>query len=233
MDFYGSGLGDRLIDESLFPLEIKEFLRGEDRLLEQCISSFDSLIEVGCMRGRYLQWAIDRGLNYFGIDIVSSYIETGHKRLGEVHTGLLKCDFILGGAEDIDVLLDWKILGIDPQKALLFFPFNSFGNMQDFLPVIRSIRRSGARFFISTYSTIPNATLCRQRYYDACLYLGLEKVEDNRGVTFISRDGLHTIAYHLDFLIKSFKKERMIVDATNFADIGIIYTSPNVFIVNC
>lgn len=231
MDFYGSGLGDRLIDESLFPSEIKEFLRGEDLLLEQCISSFDSLIEVGCMRGRYLQWAIDRVRNYFGIDIVSSYIEMGRERLGGICTGSLKCDFVLGDAEDIDILLDWKALGADPQKVLLFFPFNSFGNMQDFLPVIRSIKKSGARFFISTYSTIPGATLCRQRYYEACSYLELEKVEDNRGVTFISRDGLRTIAYHPDFLVEAFKKEGMLVDVISFADIGIAYSSPNVFIV--
>lgn len=225
MSFYGSGLGDRLIDESLFPLEIKKFLIEEERLLNQSKSSFNSLIEVGCMHGRYLQWAIEHVQNYIGVDIVPSYIDAGHRRLKEYFYESLRCNFILGSAENIDTLLNWKMLGINQHKALLLFPFNSFGNMQNYLSVIRSIKRSGVPFFISTYSTTPKATLCRRRYYEACSYKNLEKIENKRGVAFISDDGLCTIAYHQDFLLKLFKKEDMRTNIINFAGIGTIYTS--------
>ncbi len=69
-DFYESGRGDRLIDPFLFPEEIKQFLLCEKRILEALAGSFNLLVEVGSMYGRYLKWAVENGKRYFGIDVV-------------------------------------------------------------------------------------------------------------------------------------------------------------------
>jgi hypothetical protein len=99
--------------------------------------------------------------------------------------------------------------------------------MQDSTQVIRSIKKSGLRFFISTYSATSFNTLCRRRYYESCSYLDLIEKEDDQGVTFISKDGLCTIAYHSKFLLEVFKRESINVDVINFKGIGIAYTSHN------
>jgi len=227
MNFYGGGLGDRLIDESVFPKEIKEFLRDEENLLLQISPSFNTLIEVGCMHGRYVEWAVKHNLRYIGIDVVHSYINEGTTK-SKTFNSSIEPKFILGGAEELHILLNWETLGIDKTKALLFFPFNSIGNMNDCIPVITSIRRSGAPFFISTYSTTPEVTLCRQKYYSACNYRGLYMKNDERGVTFISDDGLNTIAYHPEFIINVFRNKGLIVKMIGFSAVGIAYVSTSI-----
>lgn len=227
MSFYGSGLGDRLIDESLFPNEIKDFLKDEEKLFSQINSSFDTLVEVGCMNGRYLEWAMKRKLWYVGIDVIPSYIDEGIIRAKAIDYSA-ESRFILGGAEELHVLLNWKALGINQAKTLLFFPFNSIGNMHDCVPVIRSLKKSETPFIISTYVTTTDANLCRQKYYDSCKYCGLHMNNDERGVTFISDDGLNTIAYHPEFIIKVFENEGLHVEAIKFSTLGIAYISSKI-----
>jgi len=223
MDFYGSDLGNRLINDALFPEEIKEFLKLEKELLSEIIPLFDSLVEVGCMQGRYLQWATKHVQNYIGIDIVSSYIEEGCRNLTQNYGKLIKGHFILGDAEKIDTILNWEKFSINPNRTILLFPFNSFGNMQNYLAVIKSLKKSGASFIISTYSTSEIATSIRYKYYEACKYSNLKKEKTNEGVVFSSKDGLWTIAYHQNFLLRIFKEEKLKVDVVNFAGIGKAY----------
>lgn len=229
MSFYGSGLGDRLIDDDVFPTEIREFLREEQRLLNRASSSCDLLVEVGCMHGRYLDWALNHKKSYVGIDIVERYIELGRARLTELHAPVSRYQFILGGAEELNTLLKPELFDAEPQRTLLLFPFNSFGNMQSCVPVIRSLERSRLPFFISTYLTSPNATACRQQYYGACSYQGLEMIKDSQGVTFRAEDGLYSIAYHPDFILGVFADAGLVIEATQFARIGIAYSTPGIF----
>mgnify|MGYP001466761920 CR=1 FL=1 len=223
MGFYGSNLGDRLIDETLFPIEVKLFLEAEKKLLEKIIKPFNTLIEVGCMYGRYLQWANDNVQNYIGIDIIKSYVKIGQKN-SKIHSNKLSnCFFILGNAENLDTILNWKKLNLDPNKTLIFFPFNSFGNMQNYLSVIQSLKKTATSFFISSYTTNKAATLSRQKYYQACNYSNLKEEKNEEGVVFSSTDGLRTMAYHQKFLVESFKEQGLKIDTTFFGNIGIAY----------
>jgi len=228
MNFYDSNLGDCLIEESVFPTEIKEFLQEEERLLTQAIFSCDLLVEVGCMHGRYLDWALEKGKAYAGIDVVSRYIKLGQARAIELGLPAGRCQFILGGAETIDTLLKLEIFEIEQNRTLLIFPFNSFGNMQSCVPVINSLKRSQLPFFVSTYLTTPKATTCRKQYYGACSYQGLTMIKDSQGVTFKAKNGFCSIAYHPDFLLGIFKSANLAVETNQFAQIGIAYTTPGI-----
>ena len=77
--FYSVGLGDRLIKESNYPSEILAYLESENKLVLEFLSDFETLVEVGCMNGRYLDLAVESKKKYIGVDIVSRYIDEANK----------------------------------------------------------------------------------------------------------------------------------------------------------
>jgi hypothetical protein len=225
-DFYESGKGDRLIDPFLFPEKIKQFLLYEKRILEALTGSFDLLIEVGCMHGRYLKWAVKNNKCYLGIDIVERYIETGKKIVLGLQLDTNKYRFILGGAENIAKIVKLDEWDIRPNRCVLFFPFNSFGNMDNPVAVIKSIKKSSLPFLISTYDTNPEANKCREQYYKNCGYIEVSIIQDEKGVRFVSSDGLSSIAYHKNYLQEVFAINSLKVVAIRFSQIGLAYTLP-------
>ena len=224
MSFYGKGPGNKLIIESNYPNEIKNFLKEEERILTEVMKDFSVLIEVGCMYGRYMHYSILNHFDYFGVDPSMEYISEGNAQKNGLSIAT-KCEFIHGSSYDLDKLLEWERLEVNPRSSLLFFPFNSFGNMPDYGAVIRSLRKTGASFLISTYSTSLIANHSRRDYYQACSFDLLEMKENYEGVRFQSKEGLNSIAYHQDFITDIFKSETIQVRVIPFAELGLVYTS--------
>jgi len=224
--FYESGKGDRLIDPILFPEDIKEFLAQERKILETLIGSFSLLVEVGSMYGRYLKWAVENSKCYFGVDIIQRYIEAGRKVISDLQLEPVKYKFVIGGAENIAELVKPKNWGIKSDQCILFFPFNSFGNMNEPAVVIRSIKKSGLPFLISTYGTSQEINLCREQYYKNCGYSEIVNIQNEKGSRFISPDGLNTIAYHPDYLQNIFIVNNLEITVMSFSKIGIVFASP-------
>jgi hypothetical protein len=218
--FYASGLGDRLIDSETFPLTILGFLQGEEAVLRVISRDVDTLIEVGCMEGRWLEWAMEMRKRYVGIDVVSRYIQECLSRIARMNLSSDQCQCMLGSATDLESLKSCWSSSVHP---LVFFPFNSFGNMEDPCAVIESLRKSGMPFLVSSYDTSAYATACRLEYYANCQYGDLQCVENDRGVLFHSPDGLHSFAYHEDFLLHEFRKRGLGVEVIVFANIGKMY----------
>lgn len=177
------------------------------------------------MYGRYLRWAIEQGKCYLGLDIVPRYVEAGRKTVIKLGLSPQHYQFVLGGAEEIAKLVKPKQLLVEPQRCLLLFPFNSFGNILNPSPVVTGLRESGLPFLISSYSTTAEATACREQYYRNCGYHELHLFEDERGVHFVSPDGLHSIAFHLKYLQKLCAVNGITVEAVPFSKIGVAYTT--------
>jgi len=197
--FYDSGLGDLLIDPGRYPPSIQDYLYAEAELVES--RQFSLLVEVGCMKGRYLDWCVARHKDYLGVDIVSRYVEAGLARV--VAAGLDKDHYRLAvcSAANLDRLA--KGMGwVRRTDALIFFPFNSFGNMSDPKAVLGAIWRADVPVLICTYQTNREATQERWAYYRNCGYHGLVCEENTMGVRFRSDDGLDTIAYREDYLLE-------------------------------
>jgi len=227
-DFYGSGAGDRLIDTQNFPAEINVFLMGEQAILNAVAPSFDLLVEVGCMQGRYLDWAVDHGKYYLGLDVVPKYIAEGQRAVSARGLTPGGYRFVLGGAEEIERHVHPELFGASNERSLLFFPFNSFGNARDVALIIASLKRAGLPFLVSSYDMTARATTVREQYYRRCGYINIQVIEDERCVCFSSEDGLRTIAYSPTFLQRLAEVNRLPMMAVLFAEIGMAYASPGV-----
>ena len=82
--FYGERKG---LEENV-PTLIFSLLRSEaylteeeEVLLEAMMRGYSRLVEVGCGYGRYLNWAVSRGYDYLGLDIVPWLVELGQLRI--------------------------------------------------------------------------------------------------------------------------------------------------------
>lgn len=221
LDFYAQGAGDLLIDDSRYPTAIVDFLHAEGELLDSLAGDFDLLVEVGCMHGRFLDWAQTRGKRYLGLDVVPRYVETG--RLEAARRGLSTetCRFVLGPAERVHEIL--KANKAAPNRTLLFLPFNSIGNMQAAGPVLAAVARSGARFFVSSYRTTARAGEGRREYYGRCGYRDIRQVKDAEAVWFLSPDGLRTAAYRPRHIRALCAARSLPVRARPFSGIGLAY----------
>lgn len=225
-DFYGKGKGDRLIDPLFYPKSIRLFLIDEEMLLNRLSQSFDLLVEVGCMHGRYLEWAVDNGKHYLGVDVVRRYVSAGKSRLEKFRRSSMKHKFVLGGAENISKIVvpsDWNVTA---ERCLLLFPFNSFGNMPDPFSVATSLGQGCLPFLISSYRTSVKATTCRERYYRNCGYRSLRRYKSGKGIRFTSPDGLNTMAYEKTFILELFRSVGMDVCLMSFSQIGMAYMKP-------
>lgn len=220
--FYQNGTGDRLIDEAIFPEPIKHYLSREEELLTSFADLFDVLVEIGCMYGRALDWALAHNKRYVGIDITPRYIEVAKKRavargLDESH-----CQFFAGASEQVDELLA-EVPFAEGKRCLLYYPFNCFGNMEAAGPVIEAIKRAKQSFMIGTYWTTEEATADRVAYYKSCYHDAVEVSTDKVGVTFSTLGGLCTIAYHPHYLLSLFEETGLDVELVPLSRLGVAY----------
>jgi len=220
-EFYDIGHGDFLVNEGNYPNEIQEFLKSELVLLNSFSSQFVHLIEVGCMNGRHLDWAISFSKKYLGIDIVQRYIDDAKKTILSLGVSLPDYEAELCSIEKISSLLSNKKI----DQFMLFFPFNSFGNMKAAYPVLKVLKNNNYPFLISSYQTNKQANESRLTYYKKCGYKNIECIDDEKGIRFISEEGLNTIAYHPTYLEKIFEELGMIVNKIPFCKIGMGYKS--------
>lgn len=221
LDFYARGAGDLLIDEARYPAAIRDFLRAESELLESISGDFDLLVEAGCMHGRFLDWAQARGKRYLGLDVVPRYVEAGRREA--VRRGLSPetYRFACVPAERVHDVLQTH--PIPPTRTLLFFPFNSIGNMDDAGPVISAIARSGAKFLVSSYRSTARASAARREYYERCGYRAIQEGRDPKAVWFRSPDGLRSAAWRPRYFRASCAANRLAVRLQPFAKIGLAY----------
>ncbi len=224
--FYDKGGGDSLVNPSFFSPEVRHFLRTEEAILCSIIDFFDLLIEVGCMHGRYLEWAMEKRKMYVGIDIVARFIEEGRRRVLLAKKSPADYGFVEGNAEKISQAIFFEKLRTEKDRSLLFFPFNSFGNMKSVEAVILSIKSAGAPFLISSYQTTKRANTIRAEYYKRCGQDNLECKADEEGVCFYSADGLRSIAYHPSYLQRLFRENNLNVAIMFSPPLGVFYYNP-------
>lgn len=225
-NFYGSGFGNRLINPLNYPEEIVGYLSAEHRFLMEKIENFQVLIEVGCMQGRCLEQVVEVNKSYIGIDIVEEYIEAAILRANALSIDAKKYDFLCLDAANLhNVLALTKLDKFKSKEALIFFPFNSFGNIENVNNVLSSLKKSGINFFISTYKTDKITNMLRMEYYQRCNYRNVLEINESNGKRFISDEGLSTIAYLENWIISKFDDENIEVQVVDLDLIGVGYLS--------
>ena len=89
------------------------------------------------------------------------------------------------------------------KKALVFFPFNLLGNLDDFHLVLEGMIDIGQDFCFSTYKINDAVKNVRADYYKNC---GCEQIRYSTtpvGDLFSSKDGLHSAAFKIGYITRS------------------------------
>jgi SAM-dependent methyltransferase len=226
--FYDEGGGARLADAAGYPPSIRRYLIQESQLIERVLLSgeYGTVLEVGCMQGRFLSRARALGLHYRGIDLAPKLVMAGQARCrdlggGPEETWIWNCSAI-----ELGRLVRGQAFFFPPMEAplLALLPFNCIGNMVEPEETLASIVRCGFEMLICTYMTDLRATAVRRDYYAQCGYEGITVHEENRGVVFRSREGLRSIAFHPHVLKGMIVKCGSVLESIDlFAPCGIAY----------
>lgn len=225
--FYGLEDGNRLIDEKNYPLSVKNYLIEEKQILIEYIKDSDIIIEVGCMVARNMQIAVMNKKKYIGIDIIPEYISLANQIVKKSNLSNT-CELLCINAEKLDHILQKSELIKECQSPLFFFPFNSFGNIDDHVSVLESIKKiKGATFIIFTYKTDETTTNERLNYYGNCNYDNLSISREEIGIRCVADNGLNSMAYNADYLVNYIKSINMQVEIQEFSKIGIAFFIKN------
>jgi hypothetical protein len=223
--FFESSASDRLMDPACYPHEIRQFLRQEQRILDALEDSVDLLIEVGCMNGRYLDWAVEKAKEYIGVDMIVRHIQAGQRVVVERGLAAETHRFILGDAEEIAQVIKSAQVHIQRERCLILFPFNILGAVSNVERVIDGLRQSQLPFLSSSYQTTNYATACRYEYYRRCGGRDIRVVSDEKGISFLTSDGLSTIAYQPEYLLNLCHAHDLPITAISWSDLNQAYVN--------
>jgi hypothetical protein len=202
--FYGSQGGWRMFDGKLLTPDIENFLKSEAATLSSFVNrdkAYNHLIEVGCGYGRYLHWAVNSGLGYDGLELISWLAQMGQERVRNLDRTLTSRSIAIthGTANSIDFLLK-DTFAKEELKPAILFPFNCFGNLSHPDLTLRASTKRCDTILISTFGTDLDATRTRSHYYVHCGYQNVTAKEVREGTLVTSEEGLKSYAYSSEAL---------------------------------
>jgi len=222
--FYAHRGGARMFDALHHTPEVAAYLGAElDPLADA--PDFDHLVEIGCGSGLHLDWAVERGLHYDGLDLVAQLVDEGRARLAELarpHDHARHRRFHLGSAEDLGTL--WSTAGLEGRHhgAILAFPFNCAGSLARPETALGAAARTQARIYISVFAASRPATACRLAYYARCGYAALATTDTEHGVLVTSLEGLRSFAYHERHLVELLARSSYVLERrSELAGVGV------------
>jgi len=225
-DFYQTSAGDHLVEAAYYPAQVVSFLEAESLFVAQLLDKCSLLIEVGSMWGRYLEFALQLKKSYIGVDVVPRYIRILQRRVEKIDiAGRIHMGYVCNVPQQ-EALYNLARPFCVEHRVLLVFPFNSIGNMLRLRNVARqlaSLARCGASLCISTYRTSQYASAARRRYYENCSYRNVVSRKLRRGTLFRSAEGLRSMAYTADYIVRTFRGVGVEMKVMPLARIGAAY----------
>lgn len=225
--FYESNIGHNIMEEIFFSREINSYLELEKCFLESIINKFNLFVEIGCVKGRHLQWTLEKGKYYVGIDIVSKHIIDAERVAVSLNLDSNQYKLVCERAENFYLILNQIKMNDRRQKynALTYFPFNIFGNVENWDKIVLKLKESNVDFYISGFKTDKFSTEIRKQYYSNCGCKELIEIQDDTGIRFKSKEGLNTIAYFPNWLSQKFSDIGIKIKTYELGNIGIAYIS--------
>lgn len=194
---YGHSHGWKMFDSRYLTDAVQSHLAKEVGSLNALLTLFPHyrrFVEVGCGYGRLLEWSIEKGLSYGGLELVPWMVHFGQVRIRRLLTQYPWAEASIHclGAEAVETLF---LPAGTRMPTVLFFPFNCLGNVIDVGGVLASVARTSCNVIVSTFNTRPDTTAIRLEYYTHCGFSMLESDLRDEGTLIRSREGLHTFAY--------------------------------------
>lgn len=213
---YGRSYGWNMFDCSCLTPEVREYLAEEDTRVGQVVDAddlLDTIIEVGCGYGRYLDFAAEHGLRYVGVDIVDWMVDLARARYTALAaTTNLQAGFLRACASELPYALSRGSFAVEPNRALVLFPFNCLGNVEALDDAIDCLRALGSQIAVSGFLDHDAATRVRTEYYREC-GLELTGVESTpEGAKIVGRDSFNSIAFSVDELTHRFGKAGYVIE---------------------
>jgi hypothetical protein len=221
-EFY-SGVGQVLIDPGVYPVEIVEHLTAEKLALKRLIENggYDTVVEVGCMDGTmHLDVCTDSLVNYVGIDLIEEGTIVLQDKLtasGYPKHSIVKALDVLNIADIAD---DIKVFA---KKVLVFFPFNSFGNLEFPGKAVAAISSCDFDIAVLTYLNDQHTNDVRFQYYSNCEYQELSCSSDEKGIQFSATQGLNSYAYSGDWIEQLAQVHNSALSFEKMGKIGCCY----------
>lgn len=208
-------------NSALYTDKLRAYLAWQQNLFDDILLSglYTAVIEVGCGDGSFLMpTAIERSVQYFGLDIEPKAIDALNERLERVATRCTRAEAILGDVHDLERIAVQNQL---PTTAtLVALPFNAFGNLEDPLVALKAIARYSYDVLVFSYKTDEPTQHIRETYYKNVGITDLKTGEDELGV-FFKADGWKSYAYHPHLVLEWLKTVGFSdIQQTDFADFG-------------
>lgn len=220
--------GWKMFDPAHWTPELTRFQEDERKNLFQWMreNGVRTLLEAGAGFGTYLADAVRRDMNYVGYEIVPWMAQLGKERIRALRSMATRSPRTveMHHADAFDRASARP--RTDKDSSVLLLPFNLFGNLPDPVAAARAIRERGSHVALSVYGTDNASTAARVAYYRKCGYKDVQPFWTDFGVLITSRDGLHSYAYHSNFLRWVFKEafgEDLEVEVRQNGGIGLTY----------
>lgn len=200
-DFYSLRCGWKMFDENHLTSSVRHYLRSESQALKLLINHKNvaqHLVEVGCGYGRYLNFSLELGLTYDGIDLVPWLPRLGTLRAlqqGLINDGQNFC-LHSGSVLELEKFLRLADIRRNQRRSLIFFPFNCFGNLAHLPETLAVLAETQNEICISTFKPDFPSTEARLAYYRSCGLQNLEVIPQDEGVLITSSEGLHSMVFH-------------------------------------
>jgi SAM-dependent methyltransferase len=197
-DFYmTSDDAAQIMNPECFSPEISQFILDEKLFLSSVLlrEQYECIVEVGCHTGHNAEWLSDLCDLYVGVDINSRAIERAKQ--GRHVPG--KIEFFCAPVENLlSVLLPEKSY---PQRKVVLFPFNLFGNFIDVRRLLSVLDMKELDVAMSNFNTKSATTIGRYNYYINCFRgVAIRVYDAEQGVLFKAGKRFQSIAFNPSYL---------------------------------
>jgi hypothetical protein len=212
---YDTVIGEALMDDINYPDSIIKFIAAEKEIAAYVSESFSTLVELGCHTGFYTQLAIERGLKYIGVDSTLKSIELARIQFGESPQVSFHCENAFSA---LGTML-WD--GVP--KPLLFFPFNSFGNIYTDLQKAKEVFTHNIPVLVSLFKTDDTATSARLSYYERSGLQNLRTIDGDDTVC-VSADGRFlSAAFNRNAMVRLGRSAGFRLTIFDMSEVGACY----------
>lgn len=227
VNFYHTKSGEMIMNPTTYSEGIKKFLEKEHEFILNHIKKYDVFFEIGCGPGHRASEVVKQ-CDFFGIDINPNYIQLAKQSFvaNNIHERA-RTELISANS------LNPNSFPIDKEKhVLIYYPFNLLGNITDFEEVLENMIDIGSDFCFSTYKINEEARESRKSYYTNCGCQQLQYTTNPIGDLFRSKDGLHSAAFRIGYMIELInmilneKKKTCSITISDLTEIGyVIYVT--------